>query len=247
MFGIKKLLYLLMKKIVILLVFVTSYTSTYSQVFMAGVNGSYNTTWLFNKFENTSVLDRQSILTFGYSAGLDIKFYFGNQSYYSNSNFGIALNPSYQVINQKYKGNINDTTAQKSYPYNSEYNLSSFEIPLLFNVKGEAGLYAEIGLSYGLIQKAETSFFSDFSTDSDFSKTDIKSSFLNHNISGIFGFGIASQIGALTLTTGLRFSYGLIDINSAESKDAGANPVRTGTGGFLLGLAYRFDSFHSNR
>jgi hypothetical protein len=80
-----------------------------------------------------------------------------------------------------------------------------------------------------------------------FSNVDAKSAFNSYNISGIFGFGVVSKITTqIDLTMGLRFTYGLIDINYSDAKNAGATETRTGTGGFILGAAYRFDSYHSH-
>jgi hypothetical protein len=220
-------------------------TVSYSQVFILGGNGIYNTTWMFNKFEGSPGMDRESVLSFGFGGGIDMKYYFNNSSYYSATFFAISCNPSFRSITQKFKGTItyNDSISNKSYGYTEEIKLSAIELPLMIHVQGEAGLYAELGASYGMIQTIKTSFSTEDTSFVSFSNADAKSAFNSYNISGIFGFGVVSKITTqIDLTTALRFTYGLIDLN----KDFGIAATRTGTGGFILGVAYRFDSYHSH-
>jgi hypothetical protein len=234
-----------MKKTFTLLTFLLVSIISYSQVLIVGANGIFNTTWLFNKFEETPLMDRETVTTFGEGAGLDIKWYFNDNSYYSSTFVAISSNPSFRSVNQKFKGTIIlDTVSKKSYSYSQEIKLSSIELPLMVHVQGEAGLYAELGASYGIIQGAKASFSTEDIAFVSYSNADVKSSFKSSNISGIFGFGVVSKITTqIDLTTGLRFTYGLVELNSSDAKGPS---TRTGTGGFILGLAYRFDSYHSH-
>ena len=237
-----------MRKVLSIFIFIAISSASHAQLFSIGANGIFNSTWLFNKFDDTPSISRETVTTFGMAGGLDIKYYFNNNSYYNDNVIAVSFNPSMRSIKQKFKGTITvtDTTTKKSHSYNEEFKLSYIELPLMIHFQGEAGLYAELGASYGLIQSAKASFSTEDTAFVTFSDLDVKSSFTSSNISGIFGFGIASNItDQLTLTTGLRFTYGLGDINSSAAKSAGANPTRTGTGGFVLGLAYKFDSYYS--
>jgi hypothetical protein len=235
-----------MKKSLLLFIFLSGYTISQAQVFITGIKGAYNTTLLLSDFEETPFMHRETELSFGYNIGLDFKFYFNKSSYYSNTFFAVASNPSYQVMTQKYNGIITDTLDKMSTPYKLEYKFTSFELPLMLYIRGQAGLYAEIGASYGMIQTATGSYTVEGADSMSFTNIDIKPSFTKQNISGIFGFGIDSEItDVLMLTIGLRGTYGLLDFNSSASKDAGIAETHTVVGGLVLGLAYRFDSYHT--
>jgi hypothetical protein len=235
-----------MKKILLLFLFLSVFSLAHSQVFIAGIKGAYNTTLLLNEFEETPFMHRESELSFGYNIGIDFKYYFNKWSYYSNTFYAVATNPSYQVMTQKYNGLITDTLNKISTPYKLDYTFSSFELPLMLYIRGQAGLYAEIGGSYGMIQTAKASYTVEGVDSISFSDIDAQPAFTKNNISAIFGFGIDSEITPeLMLTVGLRGTYGILDFNSSASKDAGVAETHTVVGGLVLGLSYRFDSYHT--
>jgi hypothetical protein len=235
-----------MKKSLLLFIFLSIYSITKAQVFITGIKGAYNTTLLMNDFEETPFMHRETELSFGYNIGVDFKYYFNKRSYYSNTFYAVATNPSYQVMSQKYNGLITDTLNQTSTPYKLEYNFSSFELPLMLYIRGQAGLYAEIGGSYGIIQTAKATYTVEGMDSISFSNADAKQAFTKNNISAIFGFGIDSEITPeLMLTIGLRGTYGLLDLNSSSSRDAGIAETHTVVGGLVVGLSYRFDSYHT--
>src|SRR5437762_668523 len=198
---------------------------SHAQVFIIGGKGLLNYTMLMqdNPVIYGNKLDK--VFTLGTQGGIDFRFYFNKGTYYSSTNISLAVEALYGSFGQKYQANYSDSATD--YSIASKISMSSLEVPVMVHIRGQAGLYAEAGVSFGMINGVKTDY-SRSPTDAmhpDFSNVTVDSLFAKNNLSGIFGFGIDSELNDhLNLTIGFRLTYGFTDltepqkINSADYK-----------------------------
>jgi hypothetical protein len=186
-----------------------------------------------------SSMDKEFTMTG--QGGIYFRYYFNEATYYSNTNVSLAIEALYGGFGQKYKLNLTDTSIHLKTMF------SSIDIPVMVHIRGQAGLYCEAGVSFGMINGVTSEFTREPDTNpsSTFSSSD-KSSFSSSNLSGIFGFGIDSELNdKLNLTIGFRIAYGLTDLSEPQKdkvpdyKETHATNI-----GFVVGVAYILNFFH---
>lgn len=219
-----------------------------AQVFILGAKGALNGTWLLN--DNTTIggakADKE--FTLGGQGGAYLRYYFNEATYYSNTNVSLAIELMFNNYGQKYKGNYSDSLS--SYSFNSKVNITSIDIPVMVHVRGQAGLYGELGVSFGMINGVTADYSRDPDTNpsSNLSGVSLDSLYSSSNLSAIFGFGIDSEITQnLLLTTGVRLTYGFTDLTEPQKNySLDYKETHSASIGFVLGLAYVINLYHDN-
>jgi len=220
--------------------------SSSAQVFILGGKGILNYSTFMS--DNPSVfgnkLDKE--FTLGGQGGIYFRYYFNEATYYSNTNFSLAVELMFGGYGQKYKGNYTDTAS--GYSINSKISVSSLDIPVMIHIRSQAGLYGEFGVSFGMINGVKQ----DLSRDPDdvnfpeMSNASVDTLFSGSNLSGIFGFGIDSELSEkLNLCIGFRLTYGITDLTEPQKKYATEyNDTHSATFGFVVGLGYIINLYH---
>lgn len=212
-----------------------------AQVFILGGKGLLNySTFMGDKVHlNGSTFDKE--FTIGGQGGIYFRYYFNEKTYYSNTNVSLAVELLFGGYGQKYKLNLTDTFIH------SKINISSMDVPLMVHVRGQAGLYAEAGVSFGMISgvKQDFSRVPDSNPSTNFSGA-VDTSFSSGNLSGIFGFGIDSELSdKVNLTIGFRLTYGLTDLTEPQKGyTQDYKETHSATVGFVVGVAYILNFFH---
>lgn len=234
-----------MKKILLLnsaFLILTFFSS--AQVFMLGGKGLLNYTTFMNDNANINGAKLDKEFTLGGQGGIYFRYYFNEATYYSNTNISLAIELLFGGYGQKYKLNTADTS------YQLKINVSSMDIPVMVHVRGQAGLYAEAGVSFGMINGVKQDFSRNPETNpaSGISGKSVDSAFVKNNLSGIFGFGIDSELNdQLNLTIGFRLTYGLTDLTEPQKNYApDYTATHSATVGFVVGLAYILNFYHNN-
>ncbi|HLG34051.1 MAG TPA: outer membrane beta-barrel protein [Bacteroidia bacterium] len=212
-----------------------------AQVFILGGKGILNYSTFMNDNANINGTKLDKEFTMGGQGGIYFRYYFNEATYYNNTNVSLAIELLFGSYGQKYKANLVDTSAH------SKISVSSMDIPVMVHVRGQAGLYAEAGVSFGMINGVTYDFSRDPDSNpsSNFSGA-VDSSFASSNLSGIFGFGIDSELNdKLNLTIGFRLTYGLTDLTEPQkSNSTDYKETHSATVGFVVGVAYILNFFH---
>jgi Outer membrane protein beta-barrel domain len=209
-----------MKRIFLVLGLVAAITSAEAQKLRVGIEGAYNSTWLFNKNVSDAGEELDYASTFGYQVGATVIYDF-------KEGVGISTGILMGTVNQKYT-NFKNNPALK---YESQTMLTYIDVPLLFRITSPKGPYFEIGPQFSFISKAET--------EGKTSTQDIKDEVNSVNISAQIGFGYDIKASEkLTIGLGLRFGYGLTDAGKEPDNAVGYEKTNTAVGGFRVGLNY---------
>jgi len=208
-----------MKRIFLVLGLVAAITSAEAQKLRVGIEGAYNSTWLFNKNVSDAGEDLDYASTFGYQVGATWIYDF-------KEGIGISTGFLLGTVNQKY-------TNLKNSPdkFESELNLTYIDVPLLFRLTSSKGPYFEIGPQFSFLSKAEFTGLT--------STKDEKDNTNSVNISAQIGFGYDVKASEkLTVGLGLRLGYGLTDAGKEPDNSVGYEKTNTAVGGFRVGLSY---------
>jgi hypothetical protein len=178
-----------MKRIFLVLGLVAAITSAEAQKLRVGIEGAYNSTWLFNKNVSDAGEDLDYVSTFGYQAGAIVIYDF-------KQGLGISTGVLMGTINQKYT-NFKNNAALK---FESQTMLTYIDVPLLLRITSAKGPYFEIGPQFSFISKAESEI--------ETTTVDIKDNVNSVNISAQIGFGYDIKASEkLTINLGVRFGY----------------------------------------
>ena len=219
---------------------------SHAQVFIIGGKGILNYSTLLH--DNPTIygdkLDK--VFTLNGQGGIYLRYYFNEATYYSTTNISLGVELLYGNYGQKYEGQYSDSAS--GYSVNSKISLSGLDIPVMVHVRGQAGLYAEAGVSFGIISGVNVDYSrspENISTPN-FSGTSVDSSFVKNNLSGIFGFGIDSELNDhLNLTIGFRITYGLTDLTEPQKNYVpDYKELHSANIGFVVGVAYILNFFH---
>src|ERR1051325_1331221 len=202
--------------------------------------GSYNSTWLFNQ----NISDKGDIQDYaagwGYNYGAGLAFYFSPK-------LGIEIDG---LMNQHVGAYT--ATMDSNRPYTSNVKLNAIEIPVLFKLRSGTGAFFEVGPQIGLVSNARYTFHQSYtsggSTVLNDTSFDAMSKYGSMNLSAVLGFGIKIKFGKhLGLKTGIRLSYGLLDLKGVDAlgQDLGNStlytsykPTNSASGGLFLGLVW---------
>jgi hypothetical protein len=236
------------KSVLFVFVFLFMAAATQAQVFILGGKGLLNYTTFMNDNANIGGNKLDKVFTLGGQGGIYFRYYFNEATYYSNTNFSLCVELLYGGFGQKYKGNYSDTLS--GYSFNSKISASSLEVPVMLHIRGQAGLYAEFGVSFGMINGVKQDFTRS-PEDASFpniSGASVDSSYMTNNLSGIFGFGIDSELSdQLNLTIGFRLTYGISDFSEPQKNFAtDYTETHTATVGFIVGLGYIINFYHDH-
>jgi hypothetical protein len=205
-----------------------------------------------SRLQNKTVSDAGDAMkydfTWGFGGGAYLRYYFNEATYYSNTNFSLCIEALYNSYGQKYSGNIfaGDTLVSS---FNQRIRITSLDIPIMIHSRGQAGLYGELGVSFGMINGVTEDFSSDPEdpNNPNHSGQDVSEMFTSSNLSGIFGFGIDSEIGTnLNFTAGLRFTYGITDLTEPRKElfPNGYTETHSVTIGIVIGFGYILNFYH---
>lgn len=251
-----------MKKIIIFLLFISISVLSFSQELKFGMQITGTASWLLNKqmFDDGHAQDPVAS-SFGEYFGPSVTFKFPKPV----SMLGVELGLNFNVINQKYKGDIELFGVQTSYNhYESSLKYKSVDIPIMLIVGKK--IYFEFG---GVVHVRGKVRY-----NRTFEKTDIESSFGKYNnttyaclnvtdesVESAFkksAFGWAIGVGAdlnlplnFVLNVGLRVNYipndmeginGLMlskNFYSSKSEDFKNFYTKPIYGGIRIGLRYK--------
>jgi hypothetical protein len=217
-----------------------------AQVIIIGGKGIVNACRLVNKTVNDAGDAMKYDFTWGFAGGAYMRYYFNEATYYSTTNVSLCVEALYNNYGQKYLGEITDTPA---YSFTSKTRISSFDVPILVNVRGQAGLYGEFGVSFGMIKGVKQDYSQDpeNADHPNYSGQSANSSFTSSNLSGIFGFGIDSELNDhLNFTAGMRLTYGITDLTRPQKEALAASYKEThsATIGIVIGFGYIINFYH---
>ena len=208
-----------MKRIFLVLGLVAAITSAEAQKLRVGIEGAYNSTWLFNKNVSDAGEDLDYASTFGYQVGATVMYDF-------KEGLGISTGILMGTVNQKYTYFKNNPALK----FESQDMLTYIDVPLLLRITSSKGPYFEIGPQFSFISKAES--------EGKTTTVDIKDDVNSVNISAQIGFGYDIKASEkLTVGLGLRFGYGLTDALK-DDNTAVYEKTNTAVGGFRVGLNY---------
>jgi hypothetical protein len=240
-----------MKKFLILnAAFLILNFSSHAQVFIFGGKGIVNGCRLQNKSVTDAGDAMKYDFTWGFAGGAYVRYYFNEATYYSNTNISLCIEALFNNYGQNYSGNIfNSAGDSLIYSLNSKVRISSFDVPVLVHFRGQAGLYGEVGVSFGMINGVKT----DYSRDPEdvnspnYSGRAADELYTSSNLSGIFGFGIDSELSEkVNFTAGLRLTYGITDLTAPQKEVLGDayNQTHSATIGIVIGLGYILNFYH---
>lgn len=223
---------------------------SHAQVIILGGKGIVNGCRLVNKTVNDAGDEMKYDFTWGFAGGAYLRYYFNEATYYSKTNISLCVEALYNSYGQKYSGNVfNSAGDSLLYSTASKVQISSFDIPIMIHSRGQAGLYGELGVSFGMISGV-TEDFSQDPEDSDnpnYSGKSVSESFSSSNLSAIFGFGIDSELSErLNFTAGLRLTYGITDLTEPQKElfPQGYTETHSATIGIVFGVGYILNFFH---
>lgn len=242
-----------MKKFLILSSALLIFNLSEAQVIIFGGKGIVDGCRLVNKntinrsFYNTGdQIDYD--FTWGFAGGAYMRFYYNDATYYSTTNVSLCIEALFNGYGQKYSGNkfAGDTLVSTS---NQQVKIKSLDIPILIHARGQAGLYGELGVSFGMISGVTDDFSSDPQNPDypNHSGQDVSKWFKSSNLSGIFGFGIDSELGQnINFTAGMRLTYGLTDLTQPQKELTPQEYTEThsATIGIVIGFGYILNFYH---
>jgi hypothetical protein len=199
-----------------------------------GVIGAINTVWILN--QNTYGQFGKYELAYKVKLG----YYFGGEIGYDISNhFGIQAEYHYRSVQgQDYADRI------KRVKYSRSVDLEYQNFPLLFKIKTPSisnefdrpsSINFLVGIQYSMLKMAKQKLNSQESY--------ITERFRKHDIGAILGLEYNAYLGKrLFFSAGIRGTFGLIDMNSKEWKNAsdrGLNSSHNAIIGLNVGLHYK--------
>jgi len=188
-----------MKKIILLFACIGFSSLSFAQLEL-GVDGAFNTTWLFNNNVSDQGPNLNPNASFGGSYGITGTFFLGKA-------IGIGAEINFNSVNQKYDGTVSSVS------FNATDHLNYIQVPLMLKVKTQSGFYFELGPEFNFLSSANGDLTSSPANSlADYSGKDIKTGLSNSVMGVVFGFGgrfpITDHIG---ITAGLRFFGALGD------------------------------------
>lgn len=198
--------------------------------------GGMASTWLFNKNISDQGAEQDYAMAWGSSYGAGINLYY--------KNIGIGIEGLASKHTGGYAGDLGFLGK-----YSSQVTLKGYQIPVLFKVKSDGGVYLELGVQANGVSNATYSI--DY-TDSDiFDGTSNKTNVYSKNyMSAVLGFGANVKLSKkipLGLLFGVRLNYGFGDAkgvdalgNNLEDYNTDEN-TNAASGAVMLGLTYGFE------
>jgi Outer membrane protein beta-barrel domain len=217
-----------MKKLLLLVTFATLTAGAFAQGFHIGARGAFNSTWLFNKDVSDAGDELDYKSAFGPQFGLSFAYMFSDKA-------GVSVDVLLGSVNQKYTNRIivGNTTLDK---FESETQVSTIDIPVLFRLLMGEDAYLEVGPQFSLINEVN------FESPGGSNKIDdefVAGSY----ISAVLGFGYDIALtDNLILTPGLRFAWGLGDVFEEPANSPGYEPTNAAVGGIQVGLSYLIET-----
>lgn len=240
-----------MKKFLILTFsFLTLNSLSHAQVFIIGGKGIVNGCRLLNKNINTAGDSLKYDFTWGFAGGAYLRYYFNDATYYSATNVSLCVEALFNSYGQKYHGDVFSSSGDTLvYSLDSRVRIKSLDIPVMVNVRGQAGLYCEAGVSFGMIKGVNEDFSRDPESAStpNFTKQSADKSFSSSNLSAIFGFGIDSELGEkLDFMAGMRLTYGITDLTKPQKETyvGTYHETHSVSIGIAIGFAYILNFYH---
>jgi len=223
-----------------------SYTA---QTFHVGVNGSYFTSYLFNKSISTTAADTEYVFTGSASFGLTSAFYFDFGGYYHRKIYGIKLEMIYANHNQNMRVFPGSGAADPNIFYKYKIKLNFVDIPLLFTVcpTHHQGVSFEIGPQISFLQNVNVKL-SETKVEAPPIPTLTRSNFQNVSFSGVIGLGLFYSFSEkIALSTIVRGGYGITDLTRRTSVDKVYYPTFRFWTGINFQLLYKINKYDSKR
>ncbi|MGZ5244687.1 MAG: porin family protein [Bacteroidia bacterium] len=223
---------------IVLSLFIGMAGKSYAQTGLhIGIDGAFNGTFIINQniYDlKTGELDYAP--TFGYTLG-------GAAGYNFNNHIGVQAEVKYSLQGQKYSDNVQGVNVDRS------VRLTYTHIPILFKFSGgghyATRFYVMVGPQFSFLNKAVDKFESANNAVYPSYNEDRTNRFNNRDLQLVLDLGSDFVVYKnLYASTGLRFNYGLWDINADGYKIQ--DPGRTSSisqnalGGIHFGLHYVF-------
>ncbi len=210
----------MLKKLTMIALLAASSTGVFAQgsSFRAGLEGAFNSTWLFNKKVSDAGDNLDYKSTFGGQFGVSGLYNFKEK-------IGVSFGILSGSVNQKY------TNRQLGDTYETEDKLKYIDIPVLFRFTSPKGAYFEIGPQFSMLSSSKR-----VSPSGTFDQKDYTNSM---NIAAQLGFGLdVKATDKLVVVAGFRFGYGLTDAGKNKDNLSGYESTASAVGGLHLGLHY---------
>lgn len=220
-----------------------------AQTFHVGVNGSYFTSFLFNKAISTTAADTEYVFTGGKSFGVTSAFYFDHGGYYHRKIYGIKLEANITNHNQNIRVFPGEGAADPNVFYKYKVKLNFVDIPLLFTFcpSHHQGLSFEIGPQLSLFQKVNVKL-SESMVDAPSLPKLTKNNFENVSFSGVIGLGLFYSFSEkLALSSTIRGGYSFTDVTRKTSTDNIYFPTYRFWTGINFQFFYKINKYDSNR
>lgn len=204
-----------------------------------------SSSWLFNNNISDLGPEEDYYNTFSFNYGVAFNAYFGNA--------GIGVEALFGNITGGYTGSydIKDAITKaviSKVNYNSDVNIQTLQVPLLFKLKGDKAMYLEIGPQYNSV------FSANYNIEQNGAKpviTNVAKYYSGYYFSGVLGFGANIKLGEspIGILIGVRFQAGFTDLKGVSGrgydlsdKTIFPDPAITmsTTAGLKLGVVYNF-------
>ena len=221
-------------KYTLLVLFISIVTNSHAQTGLhIGVDGAFNGTFIINQnIYDLPTGELDYAPTFGYTVG-------GAAGYNFNNHFGVQAEVKHSLQGQKY-ADIRDGK-----DVNRSVRLTYTHIPIMFKYSGGGNyatrFYVMAGPQFSFLNKAHEKMESAMISYDE----DRTARFNNRDMELVLDLGSDFRItGNFYASTGLRFNYGLWDINADgfKIKDPGrtTNISQNALGGVHMGIHYVF-------
>lgn len=219
-----------------------------AQVIIMGGKVIVNGCRLMNKNIDNGSDSLKYDFTWGFSGGAYLRCYFNDATYYSSTNVSLCVEALFNSYGQNYHGDVFAADTLQ-YSLDSKVRITSLDVPVMINIRGQAGLYSEFGVSFGMIQGVKEDFTRDPQNvvTPDFTRQPAEKSYSTSNLSAIFGFGIDSELSdKLDFMAGLRFTYGITDLTQPQKATylGTYNQTHSLSMGITVGCAYILNFYH---
>lgn len=215
-------------------------TAGMGQSFYLGVNGSFKSTWMFNKNISDEGGEQDYHPGFAYDAGVVIGYMF-------SESVGIESGAFHSTFTQNYTGTIATVN------YEASNSLTQLDIPLLVKFKSESGAYVSIGGLYSMISEAKHE--NDYPIIGDLNSGTVTNKYNSANVHGVLGLGGDLPMGdAWHFNLEMRFAYGFADIKGVDALGFDLNDkllypdyekTWTAYGALMLGFRYVIGGYNS--
>lgn len=200
-----------MRKLFFALLLITISIATYAQSTLFGVNANFNTTWLLNKNINESGSWINPEASFANAIGLQGGYLFGKST-------AIKLELNTFTVRQKYNGEFKFAN-NVSVNYKGEDKVKFYDIPLMFQISNNGGMYFEFGPRMMIVRSSLGSIDPVQPLTYEYNARNISHQFHKTIFGVAAGLGINIKTSErIVINAGVRFTRSLSDVTREMDK-----------------------------